>query len=146
MGNKQAGFTVIEMLIVLTIILMITTFSMNQMVKSTTNDPLEDFLEQLEKDIFMMQQQAMTKQKQLSLLFHLNEHYYMIYDSPLNPAILKRDYDHRLQLDLTSINNPLHYRSSGVPINPGSFILTYNEKHYKVTFPFGKGRFYVTEL
>ncbi|TFB23812.1 type II secretion system protein [Filobacillus milosensis] len=144
--RNQKGYTLIEMLIVLMIVMMITTISIIFFKVDQPEDPVKQFLDSFEKDIFFMQQYSVTNQKSLSLIFNRSENYYYITDIQGNTKLIIRHYNPQIKVDLYSFSVPFRYNTTGLPLNPGSFFVIYKNKAYKVIFPFGKGRFYVNEL
>ncbi|MGM8214106.1 competence type IV pilus minor pilin ComGD [Bacillaceae bacterium W0354] len=143
--NRYRGFTLIEMLIVLTIVLIIihgTTIIFNNAGKQLTFD---QFIESFEKDIFMIQQHTLTTREMLSLYFNTRENYYVIYDSMLNPELIRRDYDPSIKITFDTLHNPIRFKPSGNILNPGTMFIKYHDDNYEIKFPFGKGRFYVSK-
>lgn len=141
---RERGFTLIEVLIVLTIVIFIISFSTIRMTHISEQKNLEYFIDMFEKDIFLMQQLAISNNIIYSLQFNTKDNYYFIYDSPLNPPVLKRTFDSNINISFLTLSNPIRYQPSGNIMNPGTIKVSYNNKSKQIIFPFGKGRFYVS--
>ncbi|SEP74336.1 competence type IV pilus minor pilin ComGD [Piscibacillus halophilus] len=146
MNHKQRGFTLLETLLVLSIIMVLVAISMTNYSLHQNTKPVDEFLTQFEKDVFIVQQRAITFQTPISITFNTNEHYYYIHDLTTNPSTIRRHYHPDLSIVLTTLKNPIRYNIDGTIYNPGAFMLNYNNSKYQVTFPFGKGRFYVNKM
>ncbi|MET3684284.1 competence protein ComGD [Alkalibacillus flavidus] len=142
---NDKGFTLIESLVILSIIIVLSTMSMSA-VSSVQQQNLTDYVfETFEQDIFYLQQYSILNQTDPTLLFYPDDHRYIVYDNPFEPPIINRTFNEDVTFHTSPINHRLHFKPTGSIINPGSFHITINSQQYNVTFPFGKGRYYVTE-
>ncbi len=144
--NASKGFTLVELLITLTIVLVILHFSITQINHVNEEQTFEQFIDTLQRDVFAMQQYTITTREMLSLHFNNSEHYYVIYKSPLEPELIRRYYDPNIKLNFTTLENPVRFQLSGNIINPGRILATYFNDKYEIIFPLGKGRFYVQKI
>ncbi|WP_102027039.1 competence type IV pilus minor pilin ComGD [Salirhabdus sp. Marseille-P4669] len=142
---KDNGFTILEILIVLSIFLILIGVSVP--LQSNSLQKLEDekFLQAFEEDILLMQSAAITNGSLMKLTFFPQNHYYEIREGGFNHLIKRRSYSSRIKIDLGTFTLPFSFYPSGTPNQPGSFTFTTDYSKYKITFPFGKGRFYVTK-
>ncbi|PKR78983.1 hypothetical protein CEY16_04310 [Halalkalibacillus sediminis] len=144
--NKNRGFTLIETLIVLSILFLISSliyfpYQLNQKDKT-----IESFLNQFEKDIYMMQQFSTLHQKRLLLYIEPSNSRYFIVDNPLSQPVVDRSYDSAITIELNRFSNPFRFSVNGSPMGPGTFNIHHQSSSYKITFPFGRGRYYVSEI
>jgi len=144
--NASKGFTLVEMLTTLFIMLIIIHVTAIQINDVNRERTFEQFIDQFQRDVFAMQQYTITNREILSLYFNTNEHYYVIYKSPLEPEITKRSYNPNIKLNFTTLDNPIRFQLSGSIINPGKILVSYDKEKYEIVFPLGKGRFYVKEI
>src|SRR5690554_4149837 len=115
--NASKGFTLVELLITLTIVLVILHFSITQINHVNEEQTFEQFIDTLQRDVFAMQQYTITTREMLSLHFNNSEHYYVIYKSPLEPELIRRYYDPNIKLNFTTLENPVRFQLSGNIIN-----------------------------
>ncbi|GAA0457884.1 competence type IV pilus minor pilin ComGD [Alkalibacillus silvisoli] len=142
--NNQ-GFTLIEILLVLSIVLLITHFSWNAIKLIDQNRAENQFFETFEQDVFYIQQYTLLHQRRLTLLFNSSNSGYIIYENPFNPPLVERKFDENIRLNTSAINNRIVFNTTGSITRPGSFRLIIDENEFLITFPFGKGRYYVTK-
>ncbi|RPF55638.1 hypothetical protein EDC24_0521 [Aquisalibacillus elongatus] len=133
------------MVVVLSLVFTILTVTLSKIHTPKPPDSLNQFISTLEQDIFSMQQHAITYQSVMSLVFNLDEHYYYIYGSSHVPTKIKRSYDPNISIEFSSITQPIQYNALGTLKNPGTLKVNYNNQSVKLIFPFGTGRFYVSE-
>ncbi|KPU53159.1 MULTISPECIES: comG operon protein ComGD [Bacillus] len=143
---KQKGFTFLEMLLVLfaiSVLSMVTYFNVHSLYEK---QKIEQFLRQFSNDILYMQQLAINRQKHYTLRWHKDRHMYYIGESSTNFAIIKREYDSDIQLDLNTFPNPMTYNPSGNINRGGTILLSYRSYKYEIVFQLGRGRFTYREM
>ncbi|CUB10785.1 hypothetical protein BN2127_JRS1_02571 [Bacillus cereus] len=143
---KQKGFTLLEMLLVLfaiSVLSMVTYFNVHSLYEK---QKIEQFLRQFSNDILYMQQLAINRQKHYTLRWHKDRHMYYIGESSTNLAIIKREYDSDIQLDLNTFPNPMTYNPSGNINRGGTILLSYRSYKYEIVFQLGRGRFTYREM
>lgn len=138
MRNNEAGFTLLELLIVLAIVSLVSIFVLPKMYKTVTNVHAKHYFERLESDVFMIQNAVLNKEKKAYIYF-VNTNYTISMMDQLtinsNPEGLVNEYR----------PNQIMFSNKGNIINPSSFIFRDENKRYKLTFPFGAGRGYIDE-
>lgn len=143
---KQKGFTLLEMLLVLfaiSVLSMVTYFHVHSLYEK---QKIEQFLRQFSNDILYMQQLAINRQKHYTLRWYKDRHMYYIGESSTNIAIIKREYDSDIQIDLNTFPNPMTYNPSGNINRGGTILLSYRSFKYEVVFQLGRGRFTYREM
>ncbi|SET62112.1 competence protein ComGD [Salinibacillus kushneri] len=143
--QKKAGFTLIEMLIVLTIFmfLLLITAPLNSTIKNDLET--QQFFSLFEQDILWMQNQSITNNEIYRLRFMPESHTYEIRQKGVGNLKIKREYSSFIDIELGTFQLPFSFYHSGTPNQPGSFYVHTQNETYVITFPFGKGRFYVTK-
>ncbi|WML45292.1 competence type IV pilus minor pilin ComGD [Neobacillus sp. PS3-40] len=145
MKTSQQGFTLIESLLVLSIFLIIssvTIFSVKPQYERTNS---EAFLTQLQADLFYAQQYAISHQKEISINFIPDQHYYYIRDRYDLPLVVERHYSQTVFVSPGSL--PLYFKflPDGNASKFGSIYIKCGSKHFRLTVLLGMGRFYVIE-
>jgi competence protein ComGD len=145
MLTKEKGFTLIESLLVLSILFiisLITVFSVKPQYEMTIS---KEFLTQLQSDFFYAQQYAISHQKEVTINFISDQHYYFIRDRYDLPLVAERHYSQKVLVTPGSL--PLYFKflPGGNPNKFGSINIQCGKKHFRLTILLGMGRFYVIE-
>lgn len=136
--SKQGGFTLLELLIVLTIISFVALFALPKMYQSLTYQGHRHHLELFSSDIFYIQNQALFTAKSIEIKPN-KEKYWIISSTKQTERIYPDD------LYLTYYPAKTIFTTRGVLKTPATYTYRHSNGQYTVTFPFGKGREYVTE-
>ncbi|WP_306974453.1 competence type IV pilus minor pilin ComGD [Alkalibacillus salilacus] len=139
----QKGFTLVETLIVLSIVLTVTFMSWTTIQYIQQKQLETHFFDTFEQDIFFLQQYSSIYQNDPKLLFYPEEHRYIIYYNPFDPPVISREFNDNISFRLSSIGSQIRFKPSGTIVNPGSLFVTIDSQEYPITFPFGKARYYV---
>jgi competence protein ComGD len=143
MLNNQKGFTLIESLIVLSILLIIssiTAFSIKPQYNST-ND--KAFTSQLKADLYYGQQYAIANQMEVIVIFFEHEHMYTV--AAGSKRILERKHSPDISVSQGTIPLYFIYNPNGNVDRFGTLYIRTKQKNYRLTVLIGKGRFYVIE-
>ncbi|MEH7238477.1 competence type IV pilus minor pilin ComGD [Bacillus sp. JJ1562] len=143
MNNK--GFTLIEALIVLSIVIIISSISLLQLRPLHESKKMDQFLEQLQNDIFFSQQYAISHSETTMLYFSPSGSYYRLTRGSSYEVIFLRKVDPAIRIQLTTLGQNLVFTSNGNIQRAGEIRFSYKESTYVVTFLLGKGRFYVSK-
>lgn len=132
--KNESGFTLIEMLIVLSLIsifsLLVIPFS------KKTMDQIQDknFLHLLESDILFLQSHNLTKSDPYSIYFRSDDYYFFI-----NGFIFsKRDLPDNWE---SYSGQSIFFDRKGSNRKPQTIYLNNNGRSFKIIFPFGKGSY-----
>lgn len=139
------GFTLIEALLVLSIVIIISSISLIQLRPLHESKKIDHFLEQLQNDIFFSQQYAISHNEGAKLLFSVNGSYYRLSRGNSNEIIFHRKIDPSIKIILTTLGSNLVFTSNGNIQRAGEILFKYRDTTYVVTFLLGKGRFYVSQ-
>nr|WP_289036702.1 competence type IV pilus minor pilin ComGD [uncultured Allobacillus sp.] len=143
---NQKGFTLIEILVVLSIIIILSHFYLLGHNQKPAEQTLEQFLETFENDLFYLQQYTMTNQIIPQLFFDPSNHIYSIRHASLGQPLLERKFRKDIRIQLNNFKNPLTFSTRGNLSSPGTFFIHFGEDKYELRFQFGKGQFYVEKL
>ncbi|MCP8616848.1 competence type IV pilus minor pilin ComGD [Salirhabdus salicampi] len=142
---RNKGYTALEVLLVLSTVLVLISITIPLTNTTKEKQDIEHFFRVFEMDILYMQAVAVSKGPQLALFLYPDEHKYEIRKGPFFEPYVTREYSHAIDISIGTFQNPFSFKRSGVPNKPGSFYVNIDNKRYRVTFPFGKGRFYVSQ-
>lgn len=144
--NKSGGFTMVEMLIVLSAFLMLSLTA--AFLFTPQNDMLskEQFFSQLETDLLYSQQYAISHQEQITVHIMPEYNYYYIRGTDYAaPYLAKRYYSKEINVKKGTMNLLFHYMPDGNIDSFGSIFVSTGSKSYRMMILIGKGRFYVSE-
>jgi competence protein ComGD len=140
------GFTLIEMLLVLFIIMTIMTISYFHLRTSYEEKVIKQFLELFQEDIWLAQGYAISHSQSIELSIFNDQSYYDLRESGFRKLVYKRSFDHELQLRPLTITNPIKFLPNGNINQPGTMYVMYDQQTYKVVFQLGRGRFHIEKL
>jgi competence protein ComGD len=141
MANKN-GFTLIEMLLVLSIVSILSLLSVTWSLSAISKQEREQFINTLENDTLYIQQVTSIKgsvEQRPYITF--KEDFYTIYFTKRRKPII-RNYPSGVRID-TRKHQYLKFEQNGNIHQPRSMDLFMGDERYKIIFPFGKGRFYL---
>ncbi|MDN4525304.1 competence type IV pilus minor pilin ComGD [Fictibacillus fluitans] len=138
------GYSLIELLIVLSIssiLLGVTAVSLQSFYKSRE---VHFFLDQLKKDLYYTQRQAVMQQKVVFLHIDPGQHKYMI-GSGL--SIYKEiKYADQVLVESFTMTMKINYTKNGTISSSGTLLIKTEAGKYRLVFLLGKGRFYVEKM
>lgn len=138
--SKRNGFTLLEMLFVLSIISAILFISFPPLISTYEKWKVNHFLIVLDTDILYVQHKSMEEDEHVYIMFMANE--YRITDANDNNKTIYRKYPQNFHAN-NFTNLRVSFSRNGTVMNPNTFQFKQNNTYYKVVFPFGKGRHYV---
>jgi competence protein ComGD len=145
--RKQSGFTLIEMLMVLTIVSVLTVVAFPEMRSLIEVKQINYFIAQFKDDMLYAQQYAMAHKTPVAIVFYHEEPTYRITEeNTFGRILLHRSYSPKLQIKLTTLQSPLIFSPNGNINKSGTIFVTYGKQTYKIVFLLGKGRCYVQKV
>ncbi len=146
MEEKEDGFTLVEVLIVLGCLTLMLTIVNTITWKMFETYGQKVFLNQLEKDIYYAQAYAIENKTHVTLRFSTGQNEYSAY-SYTNHTILTIQKADSLRFKKVG-NVTVTYTSSGNIEGPTTIHLTdkSGKTIYKLVFQLGRGRFYISEV
>jgi competence protein ComGD len=142
---NQRGFTLLEMLLVLTIFMMIVSLSFGMYPTFIKNLDTRLFLEQFSDDLYYSQQYAITQQKNIYFTIDIPGRSYYSY-SYSDGRILQRNIPDDVKFEKLTLDLFLTFTTSGNVSSSGSWQIRADQSLYKVTVYLGAGRFRIEKL
>ncbi|KAB2333846.1 competence type IV pilus minor pilin ComGD [Bacillus mesophilum] len=143
--HTESGFTLIESLIVFSIVLIILTASVVKISPMTYTLLEKQFFSQLKSDLLFAQSYAISHQKQIRVYIQPENHMYYVIENS-EEILFSRQYSKDISIQEGSMDLYFSFLSDGNVNQFGQFYIFFNEKSFKMTFLIGRGRFYVAEM
>lgn len=140
---KEEGFTLVEMLIVILIVLSVVFLSYFHVRSSYENNVIQQFIEMLQEDIWLAQHYAISHSQSVELTFYAEQGIYDLRESGLRKLIYKRPVHSDIRIRPLTLSNPVKFLPNGNINQPGTLYVHYQNKTYKLIFQLGRGRFRV---
>lgn len=142
MTEKKNGFTLIELLIVLVawsiLILLVIPFDHNFLDQQQE----EQFFKMFAYDVLYVQSISTTTKDYVRM--NVQKEKYFIRIGNTKDKVIERKVPKGWNIDYRTLSI-ISFDQSGRMNTPGSLLIYTNDTTYKITFPFGKGRFHVVE-
>lgn len=145
-NNKEKGFTLIEVLLVLSVLAVLTSLSILHLKPLNEKKTIDFFFEQLQNDLFYAQQYAISHNETVKVVFQDTKPQYSTVIGGINSIVQLREFDKAIKIQFATLGSTLYFNSSGNINKSGTMLVIYKKTTYRVTFLLGKGRFYVTRL
>ena len=145
MCRNEKGHTLIEMLLVLTGFLIISSVTILLVKPHYSLLDKQLFFTQLKSDLYFAQQYAISHQREVTVTIISEQHFYYIRDRVTDPILVKRSYSSDIKVMEGSMPLYFLFLPDGNVSRFGSFLVRMGSKTHRVTLLIGKGRFYVSE-
>ncbi|WP_172971062.1 competence type IV pilus minor pilin ComGD [Bacillus sp. THAF10] len=145
--KNSAGFTLMESLLILSIIaIMLSVLSSNGFAK-TQKHSSSHFSEQFTNDLFFAQQYALSTKNSVQIVLSPNSNSYRIRQGSFQTKdLVNREYPSSLSIDTRTMGEVITFLGNGSIDKSGAIIILQDGKErYRYVFTLGKGRFYVEE-
>ena len=142
MESKINGFTLIEVVVVLSIWSVIILLLVPISLKQIEVQQEKRFFETFEIDILYMQRLSMMTKENVRLRFYDDS--YHILKGQKEPTILVRDMPSSWKINMRNYLS-ISFDENGRMRNPITIVITTTYASYNIIFPLGKGRYYVVE-
>jgi competence protein ComGD len=138
--NKQneKGFTLVEMLVVLSITMILLLFPFMQIRKIEDEQKLKLFLQQFQSDLFLAQQNAIINQETTHV--YINNGRYELRALLTSPSFIIRQYDPKIRFTFLTMYT-IDFGIDGNITKSGKIEVEYKNIRYFITFHLGIGRF-----
>ena len=143
LANHNKGFTLIEILIVLSIFMLLASLSLHLYPKYIQKMETTRFVKQFEEDLYYAQAYAISHEMNVSV--YLNASNYTI-SSNLKGVILQRENPKNTTFKQGTIGLKIFFNNTGAPITSGVVYIETEQDRYKVTIYIGKGRIKIEKI
>ncbi|WP_449355721.1 competence type IV pilus minor pilin ComGD [Virgibacillus natechei] len=140
--KKQSGFTLVELLLVLSILSILLLLSVPLNISGLQKHQDNQFLETFQYDVLYIQHLATTTTDDKRAYIKFNNANYEIVEN--RKTLETRYYPDGWEVDPWA-KKELSFKSTGTIRQPGKIKMTSKNNTYFVVFPLGKGRGYVVE-
>jgi competence protein ComGD len=140
------GYSLIESLIVLSIVFVIASVTSIFINPNKTVLDHQLFLTQLQSDIYLAQLTAISHQQEITVAFdnQLNRYYFRKrYE---DSSFIEKRYPQNVEVTMTTMPLTFKILPDGNINKFGTLLIKINQKEYGMVFLLGKGRFYFVEL
>lgn len=141
--NNQQGFTIVESLIVLAVIVLFAQLSIVSIQKFYQKVEKNLFFDQLQTDIYYAKAKAINQKSSVILEFFPQLNKYEIYNFQDERGLV-REFPESVQIKRTNLQR-IYFRETGTISSFGTVTFEYEGKEIKLIFNIGQGRFYVEE-
>lgn len=141
--NREKGFTLLEILLVLSIFLAVSSVSFVLLKPHYHALERELFFSRLKSDLLLGQQYAISHQREITVHIIPEKNYYYIHDRFGGAILVERKYSEAIQVEEGSMKLFFYFLADGNINRFGSFTVRMDGKTYRMTFLIGRGRFYV---
>ena len=140
--DNEAGFTLIEMLIVLSIVSLILSIMFIDYSSRSDEQSFDTWYQQFELDLLYSQKYTMVTRQVLRLSINRDSNSYSLRNDGSSPALITRKIPEDWDVRVTTVRNPISFTRYGQIVGPGKISVRTRNASYSITFPFGKSRSY----
>lgn len=141
--SNSKGFTLTEILIVLSIFILIVSLSLNLYPKYIEKMELTRFVQQFEEDLYYTQQYAISHE--LPMYVYLNDHHYNI-SSSVGGILLQRANPKDITFFKGTLGFKIIFNDEGSPVTSGVVYIQGKQEKFKITIYLGKGRMKIEKV
>lgn len=135
---NSKGYTFIEMLIVLAIVMIVSTIALTFSYKKMHMDEFERSIEQFELDLIEIQRYA--SDNGVWTYCRVEEKYKLRCYERNNELLLERDYPQRMVINILTSTRRIEFTKDGAIINFGQLEFSLDQQHVFYSINIGKGR------
>lgn len=138
--NQQSGFTLIEMLLVLSIFLVMALVSTLLIRPQYFMMEKERFYVQLKGDLLYAQQYAISHQKRVVVSIRPNENRYFIVPESNSTRIVERKISPAVTIGNGTLKNLVEFSHNGNVTQFGTIVYSVGKQQYEIYIQIGAGR------
>src|SRR5690625_3024334 len=140
--DNEAGFTLIEMLIVLSIVSLILSIMFIDYSSRSDEQSFDTWYQQFELDLLYSQKYTMVTRQVLRLSINRDSNSYSLRNDGSSPALITRKIPEDWDVRVTSVRNPISFTRYGQQMGPGSLSTRTKNAGKSITIHVGKSRSY----
>ncbi|MFT8871040.1 MAG: type II secretion system protein [Sporolactobacillus sp.] len=135
----KGGFTLIELMIVLSIACLLIPFSFFTLIHAANAQTMKNFANELSQMIADAQMSALTDNQTTLIIFDMADHSYAV--SQNMHTTHRASFDSRIDITTNTGKLWIGITSKGAFMNPGTFLFQLGNIRYKLVMQIGQGRF-----
>ncbi|HET7628469.1 MAG TPA: competence type IV pilus minor pilin ComGD [Bacillales bacterium] len=139
--SRENGFTMVEMLIVLFVIVSVTSIVHASFRTFHASRETAYELHQIVQDLYLAQETAIARGESVHFVIHRREHEYAL-TARDETVLFERSYDAHLEVT-SNFGYTITFHGDGNIARFGTLKIAAGGNRYKIVFHIGKGRFYV---
>ncbi|MBS4194648.1 competence type IV pilus minor pilin ComGD [Lederbergia citri] len=143
--KREDGFTLLEVMIVITVMTIILSFSFFTLTSFWALMQKNMFLNQLQSDLYYAHAYALNRQETINFRFTRITQQYEAASKDSNKMIIQRKLPAAINIDRETNLSSFTITPDGNVSNFGTMILNVKGKKVKITFYIGRGRFLIEE-
>lgn len=143
--NNERGFTLLEVLFVLSITCMILLLGFSIQTHVLDEHQTKQFFNVFQSDVMLIQQRTMLYEENLSITIKPEKHQYEVRKGGTGKLLYLREIPESWEVRIRTLTQPMSFTSNGTIRHPGTLNIKTKTNNYNVIFPFGKGRGYIVE-
>lgn len=141
--KRKNGFTLVELLFVLTLTLLLMTLALAFGNKGIKHQDIDHFFNQLVSDSLVLQQLAIDESRKVDIIFYPNKHRYELRYRESQKVIYYRTMPNSMNIDVKSTIFKIGFNEKGNASFVGKIIFQYIEGKKEVYVYLGSGRVYI---
>ncbi|MGL3066498.1 competence type IV pilus minor pilin ComGD [Planococcus sp. SE5179] len=141
---KEQGFTLLEMLLVLAVLMAIVAISIPGYQNRMVQKEEQRFFEVLQQDVYFAQSQSYASKQTAKIIFREPKGSYEIF-TDLQSVAVSRKLPATVTLKKTSNLNEIYFNSNGSVVQSGTFRFATNSGEKTVVVHLGRGRVVFSE-
>ncbi|MGE6369128.1 competence type IV pilus minor pilin ComGD [Planococcus kocurii] len=141
---KECGFTLLEMLLVLTVLMTIVSILIPSYQAFTTQKEEQQFFNILQQDIYFAQSQSYSLGKTAKIIFREEKGTYEIF-TDLQMVVVSRKMPVSVSLKKTSNLTEIYFNSNGSVVQSGTFRFATSRGEKALVVHLGRGRVVFSE-
>ncbi|RYL90989.1 prepilin-type N-terminal cleavage/methylation domain-containing protein [Sporolactobacillus sp. THM7-4] len=142
--NDQAGFTLIEMLIVVAIACLVAPLSFLAFSRLSDTQKMRDFSEEIRETLSEAQMEAIAGSTPITIIFDTNRDCY--YVSKHNTRIKESPIDPRMTISSNVYKTSISINRLGSFSQSGTYTFSVGSIRYQLVLLLGQGRYYIDKV
>ncbi|MBD1378835.1 competence type IV pilus minor pilin ComGD [Metabacillus arenae] len=145
MLHNQKGFTLIESIVVLSIVSILSAIGWAAFQPMYEKKAVEHFFEQMEEDILYAQHYSLVHKVPTVLSFSNHAYQAVSYGKAGAKTIIERSIKNGFTFQKSTMDPEIRFTDRGTVSKSGTFLVSYQGKTYSIIVYLGSGRFNVKE-
>lgn len=142
-AGSEHGFTLIEMLIVVSIVCLITPLVFLNSSRTSDEQKIRHFIEEMDSTISEAQIESMSALSTVRIVFNNQAHYYQLIRAG---KLIMRDMDPHIEIYSSNGNSEITINAAGKFTQSKTLICLLGKIQYRIVLLLGQGRHYYEKI